>query len=140
MKEERWVNIDQINLPLIPLRKQRLHHQQVITPDKPVRLAVSFWRFFSLRNCSRSSWTVNSGSGSVYSDDIFIRTCLKVIRICDYSQEHNIFDIYPEHFASFAVHDFNHRKEREVRKDSLNCLVIDYNKFPILFITKKLTP
>jgi hypothetical protein len=24
------------------------------------------------------------------------------------------------------VHDFGHRKEREVRKDSLNCLVFDY--------------
>ncbi len=38
----------------------------------------------------------------------------------DYSQEHNIFDIYPEHFAffaSFAVYDFGHHKERKVRKD-----------------------
>jgi hypothetical protein len=25
------------------------------------------------------------------------------------------------------VHDFGHRKERKVRKDSLNCLVLDYN-------------
>ena len=36
------------------------------------------------------------------------------------SREHNIFDIYPEHFAlfvSFAVCDFSHRKERKVRKD-----------------------
>jgi len=44
----------------------------------------------------------------------------------DYSQGHNIFNIYPEHFAFFAVHDFGHRKERKVRKDSLNCLVLDY--------------
>jgi len=29
--------------------------------------------------------------------------------------------------ALFAVYDFGHRKEREVRKDSLNCLVFDYN-------------
>ena len=36
---ERRVDIYQINLPLIPLRKQRLHHQQVITPYQPVRLA-----------------------------------------------------------------------------------------------------
>ena len=46
------------------------------------------------------------------------------IRDC-YSKEHNIFDIYPEHFAlfeSFAVYDFVHRK------DSLNCLVLDYNE------------
>ncbi|KAF5420403.1 MAG: hypothetical protein C5S45_04785 [Candidatus Methanocomedens sp.] len=35
----------------------------------------------------------------------------------DYSQEHNIFDIFPEHFAFFAVYDFGHRKERKVRKD-----------------------
>ena len=51
-----------------------------------------------------------------------------------YSQGHNIFDIYPEHFAlfaSFAVYDFGHRKEREVRKDSLNCLVFDYNAVKI---------
>jgi hypothetical protein len=51
-----------------------------------------------------------------------------------YSQGHNIFDIYPEHFAlfasfaSFAVYDFGHRK---VRKDSLNCLVFDYNPVKI---------
>ena len=64
-----------------------------------------------------------------------------------YSQEQNIFDIYPEHFALsatctpyrrsrhstpqelsvLAVYDFGRRKEREVRKDSLNCLVFDYN-------------
>jgi len=51
-----------------------------------------------------------------------------------YSQGHNIFDIYPEHFAlfaSFAVYDFGHRKERKVRKDSLNCLVFDYNPVKI---------
>ena len=71
-----------------------------------------------------------------------------------YSQEHNIFDIYVEHFALFstctpyrrsrhstpqevsvlAVYDFGHRKERkerEVRKDSLNCLVFDYNAVKI---------
>ena len=29
-------------------------------------------------------------------------------------------------FTSFAVYDSGHRKEREVRKDSLNCLVFDY--------------
>ena len=50
----------------------------------------------------------------------------------NYNQEHNIFDIYPEHFsffasfAPFAVYDSGHRKERKVRKDSLNCLVLDY--------------
>ena len=36
------------------------------------------------------------------------------------SREHNIFNIYPEHFAlfaSFAVCDFSHRKERKVCKD-----------------------
>jgi hypothetical protein len=52
-----------------------------------------------------------------------------------YSQEHNIFDIYPEHFAlfaSFAVYDFGHRKERKVRKDCLNCLVLDYNMLILL--------
>jgi hypothetical protein len=30
--------------------------------------------------------------------------------------------------VSFAVYDFGHRKECEVRKDSLNCLVFDYNR------------
>jgi len=30
-------------------------------------------------------------------------------------------------FASFAVHDFIHRKERKGRKDGLNCLVFNYN-------------
>lgn len=56
-----------------------------------------------------------------------------------YSQEHNIFDTYPEHFAlfaSFAVYDFGHRKEREVRKDSLNCLVFDYNAVKIRSLMK----
>ena len=36
------------------------------------------------------------------------------------SREHNIFNIDPEHFAlfaSFAVCDFSHRKERKVCKD-----------------------
>lgn len=45
-----------------------------------------------------------------------------------YSQGYNIFDIYPKHFAFFAVHDFGHRKECKVRKDSLNCLVVDYKQ------------
>ena len=52
-----------------------------------------------------------------------------------YSQEHNIFGIYPEYFAlfaSFAVYDFGHRKEREVRKDCLSCLVLDYNVLILL--------
>ncbi len=51
-----------------------------------------------------------------------------------YSKEQNIFDIYPEHFAlfaSFAVYDLGHRKEREVRKDSFNCLVFDYDAVKI---------
>ena len=34
---------------------------------------------------------------------------------------------YSAFFASFAVYDLAHRKEREVRKDSFNCLVYDYN-------------
>jgi len=29
--------------------------------------------------------------------------------------------------ADFAVHDFFHRKERKVRKDSLNGFVLNYN-------------
>ena len=54
-----------------------------------------------------------------------------------YSQEHNLFYVYAEHFAlfaSFAVNDFFHRKERKVRKDNLNCLVFNYkpNPFRIL--------
>ncbi len=68
-----------------------------------------------------------------------------------YSKEQNIFNIYPEHFALFAtctpyrrsrhstpqelsvlaVYDLGHRKEREVRKDSFNCLVFDYNAVKI---------
>jgi len=43
----------------------------------------------------------------------------------------------PEHFAlfaSFAVYDFGHRKEREVRKDSLNYLVFDYNPIKLKII------
>jgi hypothetical protein len=40
-----------------------------------------------------------------------------------------IYYIYLEHFAlfaSFAVHDFFHRKERKVRKDSLKGVVLKY--------------
>jgi len=43
----------------------------------------------------------------------------------------------PEHFAlfaSFAVYDFGHRKECGVRKDSLNCLVFDYNPIKLKII------
>ena len=50
--------------------------------------------------------------------------------VVNYSQKPNRFYINLEHFAlfaSFAVHDFFHRKERKVRKDSLNGLVLNYN-------------
>jgi len=43
-----------------------------------------------------------------------------------YSQKSNLFYINLEHFALFAyfaVNDFFHRKERKVRKDSLNGFV-----------------
>ena len=38
---------------------------------------------------------------------------------------------YSAFFAYFAVYNLAHRKEREVRKDSLNCLVFDYNAVKI---------
>ena len=34
---------------------------------------------------------------------------------------------YSALFAFLAVYNFGHRKERKVRKDSLNYLVFDYN-------------
>jgi len=38
---------------------------------------------------------------------------------------------YSALFAYFEVYNFSHRKERKVRKDSLNGLVFDYNAVKI---------